>query len=260
MFLATNNIKLHYMDVGKGFPIVFIHGLGEKAVSWHHQVKYFQQNYRVITVDLRSHCKSTNDDAVPLTMALFAKDVIALLDYLKIDKAVIIGHSMGGLVCQEIAAHYRERVQAMVLSGTAGFYPEPFCTEGLKERLNFLKTATMEDMAELVCQKCCGPDVTPAIRQEIKDLFLDNDLEQYTQATIATFKADYRPYHKDMNFPTLLIVGEFDKTTPVAYSDYLISHLPQSRIEIIPRAAHMTKVENPEGFNKALLGFLQQVV
>lgn len=260
MFFDTNNVKLHYGDFGKGYPVVFIHGLGEKALSWHYQVAYFQKKYRVITIDLRSHCKSTNDDSVIITMALFAKDVISLLDYLHVDKAIFVGHSMGGLICQEIAAHYKERVKAIVLSGTAGYYPEPFCTEGLKERLEFLKTATMEDMAELVAQKCCGPDVTPAIRQEIKDLFMDNEIEPYRQATIATFQADYRPYHKDMSFPTLLIVGEYDKTTPVSYSNYLISALPQARLAVVPHAAHMTKVENPQGFNEVLEGFLREVV
>lgn len=259
MFAEINNIKMHYEDVGKGMPLVFIHGLGEWSQSWHHQVGYFKKQYRVITVDLRFHGQSTNDDAVTITMALFTKDVMDLMDRLGIQKAVYIGHSMGGLICQEIAAHYRQRMLAMVLSDSAGYYPPPFATEGLQERLEYLKTATMEDMAELVAQKCCNPYVTPEVRQEIKELFLHNEIEPYRQATIATFQADYRPYHKQMDVPALMIVGQYDKTTPLSYAEYLESVLPVSRIAIIPDAAHMTKVENPQGYNEALEGFLKEI-
>lgn len=259
MYFEVNHVKLHYEDYGTGLPLVFIHGLGEWSQSWHNQVDGLKDKYRVITLDLRAHGLSSYDPAVTVSMELYANDIMALMDHIGVDKGVYIGHSMGGLICQEIAVRYPERVLAMVFSATAGYYPEPFSTEGLKERLDFLKTATMADMAELVAQKCCKPNVTPEDRQEIKELFMNNEIEPYRQATIATFKSDYRPYHKNMNFPILMVVGEFDKTTPISYAEYLKSVLPDSRIAIIPDAAHMTKIENPTGFNQVLDEFFQEL-
>jgi len=259
VFITLNNVRLYYEDLGQGLPLVFIHGLGEKSQSWHHQVNYFQKEYRVINLDLRAHGKSANDASQIITISLFTQDVLALLEYLHIKKAVIIGHSMGGLICQELAAYYPDRVIAMALSDTAGFYPPPFCTEGLKERLAFLETATMEAMAELVAEKCCSPYVTPEVRQEIKELFLSNEIEPYRQATVATFKSDYRAYHSKMNVPTVLIVGKYDKVTPLAYAEYLQSALPSARIAVISKAAHMTKVENPKEYNAVLDEFLKEI-
>lgn len=179
MFIKLNNVRIYYENLGQGLTLVFIHGLEEPSQSWHHQLNYFQKEYRSITLYLRVHGKSANDASQIITIPLFTKDILTLLDYLNIKKAVIIGYSMGGLICQKIAAYYPDRLIAMVLSDTAGFYPPLFCTEDLRERLAFLETATMEDMAELDAEKCCSHYLTSEIRQEIKELFLDNELEPY---------------------------------------------------------------------------------
>jgi len=259
VFIKINNIQLNYESKGRGTPLVFIHGLGECMQSWSHQVTCLSRKYRIINLDLRAHGQSSNDDAEIITISLFAKDIIELLNKLGIEKTVFIGHSMGGLICQEIAVHYPERAIAFVLSDAAGFYPPPFSTDGLRERLAYLETAAMEDLAEMVAERCCAPQTSREVRQEIKKLFLHNESESYKQATIATFKADYRAYHKQMNFPFLLLVGEFDQTTPLAYAEYLEKNLPTAQLAVIPAAAHMSKVENPQEYNRLLSQFLEQL-
>jgi 3-oxoadipate enol-lactonase len=259
VFIKINNVQLNYEEKGSGMPLVFIHGLGECMQSWDHQVTFFCRRYRIINLDLRAHGQSSNDDAEIITIALLAKDIIELLHKLGIEKAVFIGHSMGGLICQEIALHYPESAIAFVLSDAAGFYPPPFSTVGLRERLAYLKTADMEDLAEMVAEKCCAPQTSREVRQEIKELFLHNKPESYKQATIATFEADYRAYHKQMNFPFLLLVGEYDQTTPPAYAEYLKKALPKAQLAVIPEAAHMSKVENPQEYNRLLSQFLEQL-
>lgn len=259
MFADINSIKLWYEDEGKGKPIVFIHGLGEQAVSWHYQVEAFREAYRTINLDLRGHGRSTFNSEEPITIDLFARDILALLDQLEIDKAVFVGHSMGGLICQELALLAGQRMTAMVLSDSAAFYPQPLPTVGLQERLKYLETATMEDMAELVADKCCNPFASAALRQEVKALFMDNTLEPYRQSTIATFQSDYRGRHEVMTMPTLLLVGEYDQTTPLSYAEFLRSALTASRLAIISQAAHMSKVENPQEYNSCLQQFFTDI-
>jgi pimeloyl-ACP methyl ester carboxylesterase len=258
MFATINGIDLYYEEAGQGDAIVFIHGLGENASSWRHQISYFGQNHRVVAMDLRGHGRSGTGDEF-ITMELMARDILALLDYLRIERAHFVGHSMGGLISQEIAAHHSERMLTMILSDSAGYYPPPLGTTGLETRLENIENMTMAEMAEIIAKGACRPGAPAELREEVRNLFAANRKEPYRQATISTLKADYRDYHRKMVLPTLLMVGEFDQTTPLAYAEFLKSVLAFSRLAIIPEAAHMTKLENPQEYNRLLGEFLQGV-
>lgn len=257
MFTAINGIKLYYEEIGQGVPIVFIHGLGENANSWHHQMEFFSKKYRVIAMDLRGHGQSETIHDEFITMELFAHDTLALLDYLKIDRAHFVGHSMGGLISQEIAAHHLDRMITMVLSDSTGYYPPPMGTTGLEARLKNIENATMVEIAEIITNGACRPGAAEKVKDEVRRLFASNRKEPYRQATISTLKADYREYHNKMLLPTLIMVGEFDQTTPLAYAKFLKTALPFSQLAIIPMAAHMTKLENPQEYNRLLAEFLK---
>lgn len=259
MFAAVNGIDLFYEDSGQqGEPIVFIHGLGENASSWRHQLQHFESSYRVVAMDLRGHGQSGTNDEV-ITMKLFSQDVLKLLDHIKIDQAHFVGHSMGGLISQEIAAHNRGRMLSMVLSDSAGYYPPPLGTTGLEARLKNIDNMTMAEMAELIAEGACRPGAPAEVKEEVKRLFAANRKEPYRQATISTLTSDYRDYHGKMQLPTLLMVGEFDQTTPLSYAEFLKSVLVFSQLAVIPDAAHMSKLENPREYNRLLSEFLSGV-
>jgi len=255
MLATVNGIELYYEDRGKGPVLVFVHGLGENSNSWKYQMEFFEKTFRVIAMDLRGHGKSA-DGEEPITMTLFADDVLALLEGLGIKKAHFVGHSMGGLINQEIAAHHGSSMQTMVLSDAAGFYPPPFGTTGLEERLRRIDTMSMDDVAQAIVDVACCPTAPAAIKAEVKEMFAANRKVPYRQATIATLKADYRPYHSQMTMPTLLLVGQYDQTTPLSYAQFLNAAIPGSKLQIIPGAAHMTKLENPTAYNRAVAEFL----
>ena len=256
MFAAINGIDLYYQEEGQGEAIIFIHGLGENAISWRHQTQYFRENYRVIAMDLRGHGQSGTTSEV-ITMDLFARDVLDLLDYLHIDRAHFVGHSMGGLVSQHIAAHYPQRMLTMVLSDSAGYYPPPLGTTGLETRLNNIEQLSMAEMADIIAASACRPEAAAEVKAEVRKLFAANRKEPYRQATISTLQADYREYHARMAMPALIMVGEADQTTPLSYAAYLAGALPCAKLVIIPEAAHMSKLENPQEYNRLLAEFLQ---
>ncbi|MBP2636712.1 MAG: alpha/beta hydrolase [Firmicutes bacterium] len=258
MVTTTNGIELYYEEDGQGTAMIFIHGLGENASSWRHQLAHFRKDYRVVAMDLRGHGQSgTSDECI--TMELFARDVLTLLDHLKIESAHFVGHSMGGLISQEIAAHHPERMLSMVLSDSAGYYPPPMGTTGLETRLKNIEKLTMEEMAEAIANVACRPNVPEDVKGEIRNLFAANRKEPYRQATIATLQADYREYHSQMSLPTLLMVGELDQTTPLSYAEFLNKAIRGSKVVIIPDAAHMTKLENPKDYNRLLAEFIKEV-
>jgi len=259
MFAAINGIDLYYKETGQGEPIVFIHGLGETANSWRHQIGHFSPSYKVIAMDLRGHGQSGTDEEF-ITMELLARDVLALMDHLGIDQAHFVGHSMGGIVSQAIAAHHADRMLSMALSDSAGYYPPPMGTTGLETRLKNIDCLTMAEMAVVIAEGACRPNAPAEVIEEVRALFAANRKEPYRQATISTLTADYREYHSKMRLPTLLMVGEFDKITPLAYSEFLNSVLVYSKLKIIPDAAHMTKLENPLEYNRLLAEFLETAV
>lgn len=255
MQCMVNGIQMYYEDQGAGPVVVFIHGLGENSASWEHQIKFFRQTFRVIAMDLRGHGRS-DDGKEFITMKSFAEDVVALLNQLQIAKAHFIGHSMGGLINQQIAVDYPNRMLTMTLSDAAGFYPPPFATTGLEERLKRLETLSMDEVAAAIANVACRPDAPEAVKENIRKMFAANRREPYRQSTISTLQADYRQYHAQMSIPALILVGEFDQTTPLDYAQYLNKVLRGSKLQILPDAAHMTKLENPKAYNQALAEFL----
>ncbi|WP_406678621.1 alpha/beta fold hydrolase [Moorella sp. ACPs] len=255
MLTEVNGIKLYYEDMGAGPALVFIHGLGENADSWENQITLFKKTFRTIAMDLRGHHRSENGNEF-ITMALFASDILALLDQLGIQKAHFVGHSMGGLICQEIAAHNQERMLSITLSDATSFYPEPMATTGLEERLKRIDTLPMTEVGAAIARAACRPDIDAETLAKVTAMFQLNRPVPYRQATISTLKADYRQYLSQIKVPTLILVGEKDATTPLDYAQLLNKEIKGSKLQIIPEAAHMTKIENPKAYNLALAEFL----
>lgn len=254
-----DDLKLHYDDRGAaGAAVLFIHGLGETGDSWRFQQEFFEKKFRIITPDLRGHGKS-GDGQEKITIRRFADDCLALLDFLGIGKAHFVGHSMGGLISQEVAAHQPERMLSMTLSASAGFYPPPVGTEGLEERLHNIDHLPMTDFAGKIVAGACHQETGNTIRRELAAMFAANRKESYRQATISTLRSDYRRFHGEMQVPVLILVGDSDRTTPPEYARYLYRAINGARMRILSRSAHMCKLENPAEYNQALEEFLEGV-
>ena len=261
MFTEINGIKLYYEDKGQGPAFVFIHGLGESAPSWHFQTDFFSKSFRTVAMDLRGHAQSEDGDTT-ITLDLLASDVIGLLDYLGIEIAHFIGHSMGGVILQEIAARYPERMLSIILSSTAGFFKPPVNTTNLELRLERIDTLPMSELGALIAKIACAPDFEqrqPEIFTEIKKTFQQNRTIPYRQATLAVFGSelsDHRSSSAKIKVPTLIMVGELDQTTPLTDSFNLLKLIPGSKMQILRNAAHLTKYEVPQDYNRAIVEFL----
>ncbi len=255
MIAHVNDIDLYYEDRGNGPVIIFIHGLGEDGDSWRYQMDYFEKSFRVISLDLRGHARSQDGDTF-ITMNLFALDILALMDLLKIDAAHFVGLSMGGLICQELTMIAQQRMLTMTLADAAGFYPPEMAVDGLEARLDRIKRLPMSELGAQIALAATAKGVDNDLLQSITQMFQGNRQAPYAQATESTLKADYRAVHADIETPTLILVGEFDPVTPLEFAQYLNTHIKQSVLSIIPKASHMSKLENPVAFNQALSRFI----
>ena len=117
----VNGFEMYYETMGEGPPLVFAHGVGGNHAIWWQQVKYFAQWYQVITFDHRGFALSVDVEGGP-GRAAFVDDLEGLLDFLKLDKVSLIAQSMGGRTCLGFAVHSPERVNALVMAATTGFF------------------------------------------------------------------------------------------------------------------------------------------
>ncbi|MCG7333763.1 alpha/beta hydrolase [Sporosarcina sp. ACRSM] len=244
---------MHYVDIGQGDPLVFIHGLGSIKESWQYQYE-LATHYRLIIPDLRGHGESEEDQAI--SIAQFAEDVCTLLDRLEIRQAHFCGLSMGGLVVQEIYRQQPDRVQSIILSNTFSYTPYLFGYLSLKERMRNLQLLTLDEYITLTATRCLY-EKTPDLIQEAKSMFVIRS-EPYIASSQSAIQSNYLPMLPFVKVPTLLIGSLYDEVIPL-YSIYQTKwFMPQAEVIIFDKCGHLPNLERKEKYNEILFDFIEE--
>jgi len=262
MNVHVNNIDLAHSDEGQGSPVVFLHAFPLNRRMWAPQVTALQDQYRVITIDLRGHGESE----APMwryTLDLFADDITALLDHLDIPRATFVGLSMGGYILFALYRRYPERVRALVLADTRAAADTP---EGKATRFSMAQVAYKRGsaaIADLMLPKLLSPDGMKqhtSLVTTLRDIITNNQPSGIIGDLMAMEeRPDSTPLLHTISVPTLVVVGEHDSPSPPAEMKGMAEFIPEATFEIIPEAGHVSNLENPEAFNRALLRFLADV-
>ncbi|GAH59561.1 unnamed protein product, partial [marine sediment metagenome] len=139
-FVDINDVRICYQIHGNGYPIVLVHGFGSKKESFIAQIPALSQEFKVISFDNRGSGKSARPN-IPYNMEMFVDDIKGLLDYLKIDKAHLIGLSLGGMIALTFVLKYPERVEKLILINTLARLPSDFDPEAyIKTKINGLES------------------------------------------------------------------------------------------------------------------------
>jgi len=235
-------------------PIVFIHGLGGNHAMWLYQVPAFCDRFPVITVDLRGHGQSTDGD-VDFSMADMARDIARLLRNLGVARAHMVGLSLGGMVAQQLALDSPVVVASLVLADTLAGAPAG--AEALmRDALRFIEESSMAAIAEARITNAFSDRVDPTMRDYLIDQVARNDKAAYVRAARAAFGFNSRERLGEISVPTLVIVGEDDRVTPPVCSEELAAGIRGARLARIPGGGHITSMEFPREFNRALADFL----
>lgn len=257
----VNGIDLAYSDEGQGHPIVFLHAFPLNRTMWDPQVAALKDQYRVITIDLRGHGES---DA-PMwryTLEQFADDVIALLQQLAIPQAIFVGLSMGGYILFALYRKYPKYVRALVLADTRAQADTP---EGKATRFSMAQIAYKRGalaIAELMLPKLLSPSGMEQRKEliaQIRDIITGNQPSGIIGDLMAMEeRPDATELSRTINVPTLVIVGEHDTPSPPAEMKIMAKQIPGAQFTLIPRAGHLSNMENPDVFNTALRFFLEK--
>lgn len=256
--VKVGKATIAYENHGEGDPLLLIHGIYCSKQQWDQQVNYFKDKYRVITCDLRGHGQSsaTSD---PYSVSLFASDLIALLDELELKKVICVGHSFGGLVAQELALSYPDRIQGIVLAETLyGLASTPWdAAFGVISNLWLPKMVGIENYLGLMSQffGMYTRGGAAYIHQEVGDHLSDTtNLENIMMASL-TFDSRWRLHQ--INRPTLLMVGQYPHIPLIYMHNWeMYWRIYGAKLKIIPNAGHLLFWDNPSAFNQEVDKFV----
>lgn len=254
---AVNGIEISYKIDGQGYPLVMIMGFSSPRSGWSSQVPFFKKHFQVITFDNRGVGKS-DKPAGPYTTRMMADDTVALMDHLGIKKAHIVGGSMGGMIAQELAINYPERVSKLVLACTY------CCKQGqsgdTKEQAELTKLPPKKmpaAMARLACNKPFYKFMVgtmAAIQLNFMSAAANVGIQGQTAACFNHNTLDRLPVIKA---PTLVIVGTEDHLITPTSSDVIAQHIPGAKLVKVEGGSHMFFMENKKEFNQKVLDFLK---
>jgi pimeloyl-ACP methyl ester carboxylesterase len=254
---SLNGTELHYRDTGSGKDVVLLlHAFPLHSGMWTRQIAALSRKHRVVAPDYRGLGKSAvSTDAS--TMDLLAEDVRALLQHARVERAAVVGLSMGGYLAFELYRQAPALFRGLALCDTrAGADGD----EARANREKFAKTALERGLgwvADEMVPKLLRPQPDPAAVKEVRALVAEG-----TPAGVAAAqrgmarRPDSTPTLAAISCPALVVVGEEDGLTPPAEAEAMARGLRGAKLARIPRAGHLSNVENAEAFDAALDAFL----
>ncbi len=248
----VGDIRINYELEGECEPLLMIMGFGSGIEGWHYQAPFFVRHFRVITFDNRGVGKSDKPGG-PYTTAMMADDAVHLMDHLGIDRANVMGASMGGMIAQELAINHPERVIRLVLACTYA-QPELKTSEsgGLsgspKERMTaVLNLAFNKPLYRLVFGTLARLRSVPEGSPEATGI-------EGQSAAVMTH--DTLDRLGSITAPTLVIVGTGDRLIDPSASELLAGKITGAKQVKVEGGSHTFMVENRDEFNREVLNFL----
>ena len=262
--IETNGIELYYEIHGTGKPLVLISGLGYSSWQWHRMIPFLAEHFQVITFDNRGVGQS-DKPAGPYSAQMLAADTAGLLDALGIQKAVVMGHSMGGFITQAMALDFPQKVEKLILCSTNFGGPRhvPVTAEAMK----VLSDVTSDPLTRF--KNGLSVSTAPGWAEKNPEM-----IEEWIKWRVAN-PIDPAPYQAQMaiglgllpeaaafenqlsrlNIPTLILFGAHDKVVPPANASLLAEKIAGSKVVIFPDAGHFFPIEIAEAAARAVIEF-----
>lgn len=262
MKITVNNTKMNYEITGKkDSPVVMLsHSLGTDMDMWEPQLTAIESYFRVLRYDTRGHGQSEAPGG-KYTLELLADDVIGLLNELEIEKIHWVGISMGGMIGQCLALQHPEKIISLSLCDTAAIMP-PETQPVWQERIDTARDKGLPALAQSTMERWFTPDYhkqNPPAVDRIRKQFEATPVNGFIGCSEAIRRLDYVDQLSRINLSTLIMVGKDDPGTPVEASKEIHDRIAGSRMIVIPKAAHLSNIEQADFFNDNLIGFLKQV-
>jgi len=264
-FVEVGEAKLYYEEMGEGHPLVMLHGGFLDSRMWDSQFEAFAKDYRVIRYDARNHGKS---EGVPGSFSHF-DDLATLLEQLEIQKAVLMGLSLGGRTIIDFSIAHPEKVTSIVLAspGASGYeLTSEALSENTEQMMKAFSDGDLPRATEYFQRSWTdGPsrapsDVDSVVRETVRSMAMNtvenwnlecvsNDLEPPAMGRLAEIRA-----------PALVVVGDLDMPGILEIADAIDANVDGAEVVVMSGVAHMVNMEKPQEFNGIVLGYLARTL
>jgi 3-oxoadipate enol-lactonase len=239
--------------------LVLLHAFPLNARMWEPQLALAEQGWRVIVPQLRGFDGGHHDPPAS-SMDDYAGDLVDLLDALHVDRAVVGGLSMGGYVAFALLRHAPTYVAGLILADTRSQADTPEGRQGRERMLALLADKGPGGVADEMMPKLLGETTRrehPALAEHVRAMIMASSNEAIAGAIRALMtRPDSTPLLPPLHVPTLIIVGEEDTLTPPALSQAMHEAIHGSELAIVPKAGHLSSLEQPDVFNATVTRFL----
>jgi 3-oxoadipate enol-lactonase len=258
MQFRNGDLLIDYSDDGEGLPVVLVHAFANDRMLWRPQIEALRTRYRIIAPDLRGSGGSSRTDGQAVSMDQYADDIVALLDHLKIDRAVIGGISLGGYVALSIALRHAQRTAGLILANTRATADSSDWASFREALVRDIgqrgAVAVAENYGDKPFSSTCPADIKEEVRRMI--------LRQPTTGLVSCTRGmaqrpDRSAGLSDIKVPTLVISGTEDAYMPSAESEAMHRAIAGSTFVNIPGGGHASNVDSAAAFNEAVEKFLE---
>ena len=266
---ARDGTRLYYEEAGHGTPIIFIHEFAGDYRSWEPQLRFFSRYFRCIAYNARGFPPSdVPEDASRYSQEHARDDAIAVLDHLKVERAHVVGLSMGGFAALHVGLAYPQRARSLVVAG-CGYGAAPDKRETFRAECEAAAASFEANWAEAAKKYAVGPT---RVQFQNKDPRGWAEFAQQLAEHSATGQAltmrgvqmrrpslyELTDQMQKLRVPTLIVTG--DEDDPCLEPGLLMKrHIPAAGLVVLPWSGHTINIEEPEPFNRALLEFFLRV-
>lgn len=254
--MANTSLNYLFDNYNKEQTLIFSNSLGTDLTMWDKQVELLGQQFNILRYDTRGHGKSVVTEG-EYSIEMLGKDVLHLLDHLKIEKVNFCGLSIGGLTGQWLGIHAPHRLNKLILSNTAAKIGN---TEGWNTRIETVQKNGLNSIVSGTQERWFTPEFVSENKETVDavlDSFVKTPLAGYTSCCAAVRDADFTAEISKISVPTLIICGTEDAVTTVKDGEFFTSKIPNATLVTL-RAAHISNIEQAADFTKQLIEFIKK--
>ncbi|OGQ45812.1 MAG: hypothetical protein A3H42_04920 [Deltaproteobacteria bacterium RIFCSPLOWO2_02_FULL_46_8] len=253
--------KIYYQVKGEGFPVIFISGMGASHQEWFCQIPSLSKKFKVITFDNAGSGRSVHPDC-EISIHEMAEDVSTLVQYLKLERVVLIGSSMGGLIAQSCLELFPKKIAGLVLSSTfegINSHMIAVLSPLLKSRQS-AKVRVKNVLPLMISEKFIREEAKIVHRyiSQAEEMSAPREVLQRQVRAVLNFSP--HPPRSTHKMPMLILVGAQDPITPPSLAEDLQKRYPQAQLHLFEGAKHLPHIERAQEFNDQLEQFLTHVV
>jgi len=253
--IDTSRGPISVNDSGTGLPLVLLHAFPLDHSMWDAQAAFFADRYRVITPDIVGFGGS--QPALPWSIEQMGDELLTLVDDLRIQRFTLVGLSIGGYIGLPFAAKHPDRIEKLVLAHTRAHADNATERENRSQMVTALQENGIEILPDRMLPRLLGAGASEDLRDRVRRTILKASPNAAIFAVTAMrSRADATSLLPQLSCPTLVVAGEGDSILRVEDCRRMAEAIPNARFAVIPNAGHLSNLEEPEQFNRALQEFL----